>query len=438
MTTSGERTATRRLLAGLLAAATIATLVIATQQRHRAAVRQRDPAAGQINDLDRWVVIAPTFVRDRVDYVNDELPTPPISLLVLAPLAALGRPNAQFAWACLKLPIVCLAFAVAMAIVRRAGAQLTPPAIALMVAGWFLAVVVDMQEGQINFLALLPLAAGLYAAQAETTASSIAAGILIGLGIAMKVTPLVFVLYFVWRKRWVVAAATLVAVVLWSLIPAVAFGWDQNRRWLGQWARLMIVPYIAEGKVVYATSQSIGSFALRLLTDMPAFDSHRHGIVESHYMNVASLSQATVHQIVRALMVGVGAAGIWWTRRPLRSLKSPRYVVEIGAVSAFMLWFSERTWIPHYVSFVLTLAAAGMIMSDVNAPARLRELVRWALIVFAVVTLSASEVGRALGPDGVDWAKAAGVYLWPSVLVTLTTVMATMAGGRTDEVDGVS
>jgi hypothetical protein len=158
---------------------------------------------------------------------------------------------------------------------------------------------------------------------------------------------------------------------------------------------------------------------------MPAFDTHGPGIVESHYMNVASLSQTTVHRIVRSLMIVVGAAGLWWARRPLLTLRSPRYVVEIGAVAAFMLWFSERTWIPHYVSFVLTLASAGMIVSDLNAPARTRELVRWSLIVFFVVTLFASEAGRVFGPDGVDWAKAAGVYLWPSILVTAITVTTT-------------
>ena len=92
-----------------------------------------------------------------------------------------------------------------------------------------------------------------------------------------------------------------------------------------------------------------------------------------------------------------------------------------------MLWFSERTWIPHYVSFVLTLASAGMIVSDVDAPARSRELVRWALVVFSVVTLFASEVGRVFGPDGVDWAKAAGVYLRPSILVTAMTVITSTA-----------
>jgi hypothetical protein len=33
-------------------------------------------------------------------------------------------------------------------------------------------------------------------------------------------------------------------------------------------------------------------------------------------------------------------------------------------------------------------------------------------------------VSKIFGPDGVDWAKAAGVYLWPSVLVAVVLVRA--------------
>src|SRR5712671_2347475 len=262
--TTLQSTDARRLIAGLLVVATIATLVIASQQRRRAAHRLADARGGQINDLDRWMVMTPSFVRDRADYVNDDLPTPPISLFVLGPLAGLTRPDAQFAWVLLKLPIACLAFALSMAIVRRAGVRLTREAILLVVAGWWLAVVVDMQEGQMNFLALLPLVAGLYVAQEETPAASVAAGVLIALGIAMKVTPIIFLAYFIWRRRWLVAAAVIAGILLWSLVPAIAFGWDQNIRWLGQWSRIMLVPYLAQGKVAYATSQSVGSFVLRL------------------------------------------------------------------------------------------------------------------------------------------------------------------------------
>ena len=134
---------------------------------------------------------------------------------------------------------------------------------------------------QTNFLALLPLVAALYVAQRETPASDALAGVLIGLAIAVKVTPVVFAAYFLWKRRWVVAASALVGVAFWSVaVPAMVFGWDQNLRWLDQWAGIMIVPYVTHGTVVYAMSQSFGSFALRLLAATPAFESSRHGLVE--------------------------------------------------------------------------------------------------------------------------------------------------------------
>lgn len=422
----------RKGLACLAAIALVATLVIAVQQQHRTAAKLADPHGGHISDFDRWMVMTPHFLHEHVDYIGDELPTPPLSLMVFAPLTAFSRPDAAFVWVCVKLPLACVVFFLCAAIVRRAGIQLTPPALALIVAGWWLAVVVDMQEGQTNFLALTPLAAGLYAAQRERWRADIGAGALIGLGAAMKVTPVIFVVYFLWKRRWRVAAAAVVSIAVCLLVvPALAFGWDQNLRWLGQWARIMIVPFIAQGTVVYSTSQSIASFVLRLLTAAPAFDSHHGGVTVSHYMNVIALSNGAARRIVRALMVTVGLGGLWWARRPLASLRSPRYVIEVGLVAAFMLWFSERSWVHHYVSFILTLAAAGMVLSDPAQPESSRRPLRAALIAFAVISFFASDAGKIFGPDGVDWAKSAGVYLWPSVLVA--AVLVWVAGHRGTE-----
>jgi len=416
---------TRTALTYFAAAALVATLAIAVQQQRRTAAKLSDPRGGHISDFDRWMLMTPRFVHDHVDYLGDELPTPPISLIVFAPLTALSRPDAAFVWVCVKLPLACLVFFLSAAIAARAGIPLTPLALALLIAGWWLAVVVDMQEGQTNFLALAPLAAGLYVAQRERSWSDAGAGALIGLGAAMKVTPVIFVAYFLWKRRWRVACAAVVSIAVCLLVvPALAFGWDQNLRWLEQWARIMIVPFVSQGAVVYSTSQSLASFVLRLLTAAPAFDSHHGGVMVSHYMNVMSLSNAAARHIVRALMVTVGLGGLWWARRPLATLRSPRYVIEIGAVAAFMLWFSERTWVHHYVSFILTLAAAGMVLSDATQPESSRRLVRVSLIVFAAISFFASDVSKIFGPDGVDWAKAIGVYLWPSTIVAAALIRA--------------
>jgi len=404
----------------LLVIAALVTLGVAVQQHYRVSLKLQDPLGGHINDFDRWMIMTPAFVHDHADYVDDRLPTPPLSLLILAPFTWLSRPAAQFAWVCVKLPLAGLVFAFALAIVRRCGAQLTPSARRLVLAGWWLPVVLDMQEGQTNFVALLPLMAGLYLAQDDRPWPDVAAGLLLGLAIAVKVTPAIFAAYFLWKRRWTIAASALAGVGLWSLaVPAAVFGWDQNLRWLTEWSRIMIVPYVAHGTVVYAMSQSFGSFALRLFSAVPVFETNQDRVVHAHYMNLFSFSTAAVCQFVRALMVTVAAAGLVWTRRRLDTLRTPRYLLEIGAVAAFMLWFSERTWVHHYVSFLLTLCAAGAVLSDATQSERTHRLTRAALVVFSIVTLGASEAGRLLGPDGVDWAKGAGVFLWPSVFVTM-------------------
>ena len=143
--------------------------------------------------------------------------------------------------------------ALSAGIVSRSGARLTPSAMGLIVACWWLPVMLDMQEGQTNLLVLLPLVAALYVVQKETSASDALAGFLIGLAMAFKVTPVMFAAYFLWKRRWTVAASALASAALLSLVvPAMAFGWDQNLRWLEQWVGIMIVPYLTQGKVVYA------------------------------------------------------------------------------------------------------------------------------------------------------------------------------------------
>jgi hypothetical protein len=186
----------------------------------------------------------------------------------------------------------------------------------------------------------------------------------------------------------------------------------------------MILPYATRGDVSYSTSQSVGSFALRLLSHVPAFETHHGGGVQPHFMNLIDLPSGVVQGIVRGLMVGVAVAGLWWMRKPLGTLRSRRYILEAAAVSAFMLWFSERTWVHHYISFVLMLSAAAMLVSDPDEPERSRQLVYRSAGIFFALTLFASEAGKIFGRDGIDWVKAYGVYLLGSIIMAVAVLRA--------------
>jgi hypothetical protein len=127
--------ATRKGLAWLAAASIVVTIVVAFQQYQRTAAKLDDPAGGHISDFDRWMIMTPRFVHDHADYVNDDLPTPPLSLLLFGPLSNLSRPGAAFVWVLFKLPLAIGVFLMAAAIVGRAGITLTPEALTLIVAG---------------------------------------------------------------------------------------------------------------------------------------------------------------------------------------------------------------------------------------------------------------------------------------------------------------
>src|SRR5262245_40432398 len=137
-----------RFLRFVFVVAVLVTLGIAVQQSYRATLKLQDPLGGHINDFDRWMLMTPAFVHGHADYVNDRLPTPPLSLLILWPFTALSRPLAQFLWVCVKLPLASAVFVLALAIVRRCHGTLTRSALVLIVAAWWLPVVLDMQEGQ--------------------------------------------------------------------------------------------------------------------------------------------------------------------------------------------------------------------------------------------------------------------------------------------------
>ena len=65
-----------------------------------------------------------------------------------------------------------------------------------------------------------------------------------------------------------------IGLILWLVIvPGLCFGFTQNLIWLGQWAHIMLVPYLQGGGPVYIETQSVPSYLARLLCHSAAFTS---------------------------------------------------------------------------------------------------------------------------------------------------------------------
>ncbi|HMD54023.1 MAG TPA: glycosyltransferase family 87 protein, partial [Phycisphaerae bacterium] len=316
-------------------------------------------------------------------------------------------------------------FFLCMSMVRRGGGNIGPVALGLIMITWFFPLIGDIQEGQMNLLMLLPLTVSLWLAQKETPQSDIGAGLMLAMAICIKITPLAFLAYFVFRRRWRLAAWTLAGGILWLLVvPALFFGWRQNIAWLGQWGNIMIVQYVLHGSVKFANGESIPELIVRLFSHQPAWQTTAPGgAVRNHYMNILDLPLHTAQLIGRLVLGVIAIIGIWWARRGLPTLQCRRYLIEIACVGLFMLWASERTWVPHYVSLVFALMAIGMIACDEMALPSSRRLA-WAGLIFAAVFMAwTSNLANILGPEGRDILDSVDVVLWISffLAVAITT-----------------
>lgn len=359
-------------------------------------------------------------------YTAFNYPNPPIMALVLAPFVALPPLVGAMAWFAAK---------VAMAVwflrwaVRALGAN--PPGWALGAAVLFAMhpILGDLSHGNVNlFIAFLVLGAlALFTARRD-----FAAGVVLALAIACKVTPALFLPYFVWKRAWRAVAGTLVGLALWLLIvPGTALGWSRNVELLGSWFDTMVKPFVVEGKVTSEhANQSIPGLTFRLLTAEPSFLDYDEDDkpVASDYHNVASLAPGQAQLIVKGLMglfaVAIVALCRWPTHRAGVPRAGPLLMAEFALVLLGMLLFSERTWKHHATTLIVPFVVLAWAATAAELPSRTRRCVIGASVVIGLLLV----VPSLLAPQAQDLALVYGAATAAYALTTIAVIVALAAG----------
>jgi hypothetical protein len=308
----------------------------------------------------RWMYDIQAAERTGGDVYRDYwFPTPPLVLALLRPFALLPVAVGAAVWAFLKAGCVVLAAWLVFGAIGRADRAL-PFGVGLMaVAFGARPIVSDMQHGNINIFILALLAATLYL-WAERRDGW--AGTALGAAIAMKVTPGLVALYFLYRRQWRVAGAAVLGTVLFAgVLPTIAFGVAKTVDHYRGWYAVMVEPAVVEGWVTTdIDNQSLAGVLLRWLgatraTGIEAISpeqAQRYGAID-----LARPTAAWARAVLRVVpWVGLVALGVLcrtrWTER-----RDPRVWLEVALVLLAMLLLGERTWKHHAVTFLIIYAA---------------------------------------------------------------------------------
>jgi hypothetical protein len=363
-------------------------------------------------------------------YENFNYPNPPIMAVLLTPLAHL--PPAAFAlgWFYLKVAMTLLCFRWVIRLLNSRAQPFPRWASNLAILLSLPPIINDLTHGNINLFILFTIVGSLYSFHRNRNVLS---GLLLALGIACKVTPALFLVYFVWKRAWKTLAGAVLGLglFLW-LVPGLVFGWQRNHELLKSWSEQMLAPFLVQGKVTSEHSnQSLPGLASRLLTHSPSFSTWDENWqpVPAQWHNVLDLDPAWTGWIVKACWIGFCLLVVLSCRTPLDQRRSWRMAAEFGIIVLGMLLFSERTWKHHCVTFLLPIAVICHRLGSEPLSRRMRGLLI-AILTFVVLLMASTSTDlfdkRAPFLAEIRFAKLAqvyGAYIWAYCLLLAGMVL---------------
>jgi len=334
-------------------------------------------------------------------YRTFNYPNPPVMALILKPLMTLPPMTGMLAWFALKVLMAIAMAVMVFRLIESGGPPMPDWAKALAIGLSLHPILGDLSHGNVNLFIAFLIIAGL---DCYRRGYDVGAGLLIALAIACKITPALFIAFFVWKRSGRTLAAIATGLALWwVVVPGLLLGFDFNCTLLESWYLGMVKPFLVDGMITSEhPNQSLPGLLTRLFTANASFiayseEDDRPIAAATH--SILNLGPTAVAGIVKAAMLGFAIVMVVFARTKSRS--GIAFAAECSLIVLGMLLFSERTWKHHATTLLLPIA--------VLVAAAVKTGSRWLWLIAAAVPLL-SLVPSGLNEDAQDLAMVYGVY----------------------------
>ena len=271
------------------------------------------------------------------------------------PFHAMGPIAGSLAWQTFKFLIILFIFWTTVRVARNNGPPWPDRALLVLILLSSRVFISDLTHGNVNLVIGGFVVVALLCSFYEKDFLS---GLSIGLATVLKVTPALFIPYFLYKRRWVSVVGSIVGIALFCwLIPGLILGFDFNNQLIMEWYKQMVRPFLAGMPVGYLQTQHINqSFTglfFRFLSDSVAITGDVKRGYDELRINFVSLDQKTVSLVVKIASLAIMGCLAWFCRTPHKGHKHLGNLGEFAMVFLAMLFLSERSWKHHYVLLIL-------------------------------------------------------------------------------------
>jgi len=385
-------------------------------------------AADSRSAFVRWQPQVLQFWEGTNIYDRMYFPNPPIMPITLYPLMTLPPVAAAMSWFLIKAALTAITLLICFDAVRVRGKPLPPFFQSAVLLLTLRPILGDLHHGNINLVILFFLAVVFHAWRKRRERF---AGLMLGLAIAFKVTPALFLPYFLYKRSWRTVGWTFAGLFLFLLVvPSAVVGPRFNAVCFSTWCSRIVKPFLVEGNSSpQEANQSMVGVVTRLLTEIEP-GTNRYDV--QHDVNLAALPPDLVSGLVKVVSVGFIGLLAFFCRSKNPDRTSTTYLGEFSLVVLAMLFLSERSWKHHFVTLIFPFT---FLMAEFFSP-RTSPKARWVILSslvgsFLLMASTSTELGGLFANgNGHEIAQGYGMFMWAAVTLFAAVAWRLRVGGE--------
>lgn len=228
----------------------------------------------------------------------------PLFALLMSAVAVLNEDTADTVWYIINFSLLIISLMLLKKLVIPENLGFKPLLIiyALLLLGIFRFIQYNFDSGQSNILMLFSILLGLYYIM---RGKEFLGGFILAFSVMIKYTPLIFIPYFILRRRLKLSAVIISSLAIYLILPALFIGFKNNFLYLKT-----LIPFLSQSTILDQMTildpknQSLFSFVHRIFTDCiayfyaPRMPFQHLGWSENSINWIFALSATTIYALI--------------------------------------------------------------------------------------------------------------------------------------------
>lgn len=306
-------------------------------------------------------------------------PNMPFVVILLSPFALLPMSVGGLLFTIFKVIAILLGVLATAAVVSDTNKKVPDWVLGVAAAFSVLFLIGDIQHANTNGFVFAFIAAHLWFYR---RGRDYTAGVMLAMAICIKMTPALFVLYWLYQRNWkLLGGCAAAGIIFVALIPSIFVGPAHNYELTRTWLDNLIFKGVGGAWYPVHINQSLPAVLGRyLLGDQQGAnylwnpDDYPNGISEFKsiaFMNLSEHAVKLIFRVIQVAMLCLSAWAIGWKKLPRTD---GRRALGYGIVLMLMLLLNQRTWDHHATPMLIAMAACWFAIAYGNITTSLR---RW-------------------------------------------------------------